>query len=101
MQARQKHYYDLKAQDEPYKPGDLVWLVNKSRRKGRCPKLQKKWLGPAVVEVQVNDVTYKIRVKEADTKVVHYDHLKPYLSAEIPEWALHCQARLRKPAKKD
>ena len=90
---RQKHYYDLKALDEPFKVGDLVWLVNKSRRKGRCPKLQKKWLGPAIVEEKVNDVTYKIRVTKAESKVVHYDHLKPYLSREIPDWIPPLQAR--------
>ena len=90
---RQKHYYDLKAHDEPFRVGDLVWLVNKSRRKGRCPKLQKKWLGPAIVEEKVNDVTYKIRVTKTDNKVVHYDHLKPYLSREIPDWIPPLQVR--------
>ena len=91
---RQKHYYDLKTQDESYEPGNLVWLVNKSRRKGRCPKLQKKWLGPAVVEEKINDVTYKIRVTKTESKVVHYDHLKPYLSRDLPEWVSSLQARL-------
>ena len=93
---RQKHYYDLKTIDEKYKAGDLVWLVNKSRRKGRCPKLQKKWLGPAVVEEAVNDVTYKIRVTKTESRVVHYDHLKPYLSQEIPGWVPPLQAKFAK-----
>ena len=93
---RQKHYYDLKTLDEPYKAGDLVWLVNKSRRKGRCPKLQKKWLGPAVVEEVVNDVTYKIRVTKTDSKVVHFEHLKPYLSQEVPDWVPSLQAKFAK-----
>ena len=47
--VRQRCYYDMKAIDEPYRPGDLVWLVNKAPRKGICPKLQKKWLGPVRV----------------------------------------------------
>ena len=91
---RQKRYYDLKSQDESFRPGDFVWMVNKSRRKGRCQKLQKKWLGPAVVEAKVNDVTYRLRVTKSDRKVIHYDHLKPYLSREVPEWAASLQAKL-------
>ena len=98
---RQKRFYDLKALDEPFKVGDLVWTVNKSRRKGRCPKLQKKWLGPAVVEERVNDVTYKLRVTKTDSKVVHFDHLKPYLSQDVPDWALSTQDRLRRKVKLD
>ena len=91
---RQKRYYDLKALDEPYKAGDLVWTINKSRRKGRCPKLQKKWLGPAVIEEKVNDVTYRVRITKTESKVIHYDHLKPYLSHDVPEWALSLQDKL-------
>ena len=92
---RQKRYYDLKAAEEPYKSGDLVWVVNKSRRKGRCPKLQKKWLGPAVIERKVNDVTYRLRVTPTDRKVIHYDHLKPYYSRDVPEWVRDLQKKLR------
>ena len=31
---RQKRYYDVKANERPYKVGDLVWGMNKVRRKG-------------------------------------------------------------------
>ena len=48
------------------------------------------------MEEKVNDVTYRIRVTKTDSKVVHYDHLKPYLSREAPEWALSLQDKLRK-----
>ena len=94
---RQKRYYDLKALDQPYSIGDLAWLINKSRRKGRCPKLQKKWLGPVVVEQKLNDVTYRIRTSKQDSKVVHFDLLKPYVSSNVPEWALSLQAKLKSP----
>lgn len=48
--------------EEPllFKPGDLVWLVNKWTRKGQNPKLQAKYVGSyAVVEGYTNH-TYKI-----------------------------------------
>ena len=92
---RQKRYYDLKALDKPFAIGDLAWLANKSRRKGRCPKLQKKWLGPVVVEQQVNDVTYRVRTTKTDSKVVHFDLMKPYVSSDVPEWAQTLQAKLQ------
>lgn len=83
---RQKRYYDLKADTHKFRPGDLVWLLNQSRRKGRCPKLQRKWHGPMLVETRVNDVTYKLRISSTETKVVHFDKLKPYLAVDVPRW---------------
>ena len=43
--SRQKRYYDVKANEQPNKPGDLVWTMNKVRKKGRCPKMQICWIG--------------------------------------------------------
>ena len=75
--VRQRCYYDIKAIDEPYRAGDLVWLVNKALRKGMCPKPQKKWLGPVLVMQKLYEVTYRIRLSKVDTKVVPYEQLKP------------------------
>ena len=52
----------MKATDEPYRPDDLSWLVNKSCRKGICPKLQSKRLGPVLVTQKLKDVTYSNRM---------------------------------------
>ena len=92
---RQKRYYDLGTMDEQYKVGDLVWLLNESHRKGRCPKLQKKWIGPMIVEAKVNNVTYKLRVSSTKTRVVHFDKLKPYLAREVPKWVSPMQDKFR------
>jgi transposase InsO family protein len=92
---RQKRYYDVKAHEEPYATGDLVWTMNKVRKKGRCPKLQMKWVGPLVVEKRLNDVTYQVRITEHDKKVIHYDLLKPYLGRDIPQWVKNFQSRLK------
>ena len=96
VQKGKKRYYDLGTMDEQYRVGDLVWLLNESRRKGRCPKLQRKWLGPMVVEAKVNNVTYKLRLSPTKTKVVHFDKLKPYLAQEVPAWVPPTQDKFRK-----
>ena len=59
---RQKNYYDQGVTGTPYEVGDLVWRMNKTRRKGISPKLQSRWLGPCVIREKINDVTYKIQV---------------------------------------
>jgi hypothetical protein len=92
---RQKRYYDLTADAEKFRPGDLVWLINQSRRKGKCPKLQKKWLGPMIVETKVNDLTYKLRVSAHESKIVHFDKLKPYLADSMPRWMVPVMDRLK------
>jgi len=92
--VRQKRYYDLRAHEKPYEAGDLVWTMNKSRKKGRCPKWQMRWLGPLVVLKRLNDVTYLVKLSERDEKVIHYDLLKPYEGRDIPRWVLATQERL-------
>ena len=84
--VKQKRHYDLRAIDEPFQKGDLVWLVNKSRRKGKCPKLQPKWLGPMQVADKLNDVTYKVKTSATEVKVVPFGHLKPYRGDKVPIW---------------
>jgi transposase InsO family protein len=92
---RQKRYYDLGADEAKFQPGDLVWLLNQSRRKGRCPKLQRKWLGPMIVEARVNDVTYKLRVDAQNTRMVHFEKIKPYLALDIPRWMVPVLNRMK------
>ena len=91
----QKKYYDLKAIDEPYVVGDLVWLVNQTRRRGKCPKLQRKWLGPFLVTRKVNDVTYRIQKTPTESKVVPFDQLKPYKGESVPDWMSEMREKLR------
>ena len=93
---RQKRHYDLRANESPYKPGDLVWISNKTRKKGKSPKMQMRWSGPLVVLERINDVTYKLKMNEKDTKIVHYDLLKPYESSEVSSWAKVAKEKLTK-----
>ena len=93
---RQKRYYDVNASEKPYEPGDLVWTMNKTRKKGKCPKMQMRWTGPLVVLKRLNDVTYQVKMNEKDMKVIHYDLLKPYEGREIPRWVRVARERLLK-----
>jgi transposase InsO family protein len=58
---RMKTRYDLKANVAGFHEGDLVWLFNRQRKKGRCPKLQPSWEGPFVILPMINDVVYRIQ----------------------------------------
>ena len=93
---RQKLYYDVGASGGSYKPGDVVWILNKDRRKGISPKLQKKWKGPFLVEECLNDVTYRLRMTPERRKVVHFDHLKPYADDDLPAWMGPLRQKLRR-----
>ena len=60
---------------QPYKPGDLFWTMNKVRKKGKCPKMQMRWIGPLVVVKRLNNVTYLVKTSEKDSEVIHCDFL--------------------------
>ena len=71
--VRQKRYYDVRANEKPYRPGDLVWTMNKARKKDKSPEIQMRWLGPLVVLKRLNDVTYQVKMSEKEVKIMHYD----------------------------
>ena len=72
----QKRYYNVRANKKPCQTGDLVWMMNKSTRKVKSPKLQMRWLGPLVIIKRLNDVTYLVKMNEKEVKIIHYDLLK-------------------------
>ena len=76
---RMKTRYDLRANTSGFQEGDLVWLYNPRRRRGRSPKLQQDWEGPYSVIKRINDVVYRIQKgARARMKVVHVDRLARY-----------------------
>ena len=84
---RMKARYDRKASSGGFKVGDLVWLYNPQRKKGRSPKLQQPWEGPYTVITRINDVVYRIqKSKKSKMKVVHLDRLAKYVGdIELPD----------------
>ncbi len=76
---RSKARYDLRATDKGFEEGNLVWLYNPQRKKGKSPKLQSNWEGPYTVIKRINDVVYKTqRNQRAKMKVVYVDRLSRY-----------------------
>jgi hypothetical protein len=93
---RQKRLYDRKVFGDSYKAGDLVWLVNKQRKKGVSPKLQPNWRGPFIIITMHNDVLAEVKLSAKKQTTVHTDLLKPCHSVQIPRWLMLCRQRLAK-----
>ena len=95
---RMKTRYDLKGNSVGFQAGDLVWLYNPRRRKGRCPKLSPDREGPSTVVARINDVVYRIRRgPKTKMKIVHLDRPMKYNSDTVgvsdrdaPVWVLVC-----------
>ena len=78
---RQKDLYDQRAHGEPYKEGDLVWLLSPVILRGQCRIFYHPWTGPFKVVKCLSDVNYRIQSIRGCTRgrchlVVHFDRLK-------------------------
>ena len=72
----QKEFYDLRVSHQYYEPGERVWVRDKRRRRGQCPKLMKRFAGPYVVTERLSDILYRLRGGNGNM-VVHFNRLKP------------------------
>ncbi|PIK52717.1 hypothetical protein BSL78_10406 [Apostichopus japonicus] len=76
---KQKRLHDRRAFCQTYQDGDLIWLLNTTRKKGISPKLQRPWVGPGKVLKKLTDVLYRVKMgPRMRPKVVHHDRLKAY-----------------------
>ena len=82
---KQKKYYNLSTFGDEYKPGDMVYLREKTRKKQVSPKLQPKWKGPYMIVKRFGTV-YEVMTAFKNTKLYHFDLLKPCHAQEIPSW---------------
>lgn len=65
-----KRRYDTKVLATWFDEGSGVWLHNPQRKKGKSPKITKRWEGDVIVRIQ--------RRQRTKPKIVHVNHLKPY-----------------------
>ena len=82
---RQKRYYNLSLHGEQYRPGDLVYLREKTRKKQVSPKLMPKWKGPYVIVKRFGTV-YEVMMNLKASKLFHFDLLKPCHIQDVPAW---------------
>ena len=75
---RQREYFNRKVHGEPFKEGDLVWLLEPHKAKSR--KFYLPWHGPFEVFSRTIEVTYMIckRRNKEKWQEVHFNRLKPY-----------------------
>jgi hypothetical protein len=73
----------------------MIWEAIRGRKKGKSPKLQRKWRGPGIVLRRYTDVTYLISF-ETKQRVVHFDVLKPYKGTRRPRWVKRIQEELER-----
>ena len=83
--ARQKRNYDVHTRGRHFEADELVWMYNPQRKKGRCPKLDSKWMGPCRVLERLSEVVYRIQLPLGGRKVaLHRDRLAPYRGVATP-----------------
>uniref|UniRef100_A0A3B1K7E5 Integrase catalytic domain-containing protein n=1 Tax=Astyanax mexicanus TaxID=7994 RepID=A0A3B1K7E5_ASTMX len=76
----QKQNFDVKVNFQYYSEGELVWVKNEARKRGVCPKLQRRYRGPYRVLEKLSDVLYRIQSEESGSEmVVHFNRIKPYV----------------------
>ena len=89
-----KRLYDRRTHGQGFTEGDLVWMLNKNRKKGVTPKFQPNWLGPSIILHMHNDVLAEVKLSQRRTTTVHTDMLKPCYSTKLPRWLNQYRARL-------
>ena len=67
---KMKRNYDQRSIRTTFEDGDFVSLYTPVKRKGRCPKLQRDWVGPYKVIRQISDLVYQIQKHPRGKKVV-------------------------------
>ena len=84
VRTQQRDVRSTDSEEPPlFKVGDLVLLANKRRRKGQCPKLQPKYVGPYTVLEAYPNHTYKIE-QNGQTSVQNERRLKLHTASNCP-----------------
>ena len=83
---RQRRLYNQRVFGEPFKCGDLVWCAEKTKKKGKSPKLQPRWKGPGIITAVYNDVVVRVQFSPKKIMILHVDMLKPCNTNKLPFW---------------
>jgi len=91
---RNKRYYDIHCRTHKYQKGDVIYKVEKNKKKGQCPKLQPRWRGPFLISQVFSDVLFEIQIAVDKFATVHHDLLKPCYAEQLPKWLRKARKRL-------
>ncbi|PNF43061.1 hypothetical protein B7P43_G04743 [Cryptotermes secundus] len=73
---RQKEQYDKGTRLIIFRPGDLIYLRDMTRRKRSCPKFPIRWRGPYEIVRRLSDLNYLVRVARNKEIVVNVNKMK-------------------------
>ena len=92
-----KRLYDLKAYNEDYEVGDLVYLQNKATKKGHSQKLQPIFTGPLLIVQKIPDALFLVTGNRGRRQIVHHDRLRRCSDRNVPLWARRERRKLEDP----
>ena len=94
---RQKKSYDTRISVNNYEVGDMVYLLDSTKKLGKSPKLKSDiWKGPCVIIRKISDILFEIKNSpKKRPKIIHHDRLKPYLTESSPQWAVSLQKQVK------
>jgi hypothetical protein len=71
-----KRYYDRKAKERQFRPGEIVYLFNPSRNPGQSSKFFFAWQGPYRVTACLSKLNYRVVNQQGKEFVVHLNRMK-------------------------
>jgi len=74
--ATNKRYYDRRAKERSFVPGELVYLFNPVKKRGQCSKFWTPWAGPHKIVARLSRLNYRIMNQQGKESVVHINRLQ-------------------------
>ena len=63
-QNTMKRDYDVRTLERRYKVGDIVYVLDTAKIKGRAKKLYPSWKGPGIFCAKLSSYVYKVNLKK-------------------------------------
>lgn len=83
-QRRQKRIYDIRANENYFETGDVVYKLDQSPKIGKSGKLQSPWMGPYIV-ISCRHPVYTIKNRKREI-TCHHDKIKICNDRALPMW---------------
>ena len=80
-----KRYFDRRAKERSFEPGDTVYLFSPAKKPGQNSKFWTPWTGPFQVVARLSKLNYRVRNMRGKESVVHINRLKRAYKQGIQE----------------